>query len=62
MHVLLVVHVASNDQPSAVACSLASSHEDLHEVTLTFSCADLISHSVVPSTVSQGMDVRLEVR
>ena len=28
MHVLLDVHVASSDQQSAVACSIASSHEE----------------------------------
>ena len=60
MHVLLDVHVANNDQQSAVACSIASSHEDLHEVTSISSCADLNSQSVLPSTVSQGMDLCLE--
>ena len=39
MHVLLDIHVASNDQQSAVACSIASSHEDLHEMTSISSCA-----------------------
>ena len=62
MHVLLDVHVASDDQQSAVACSTASSREDLHEVTSISSCADLNSQSVVPSTVSQGMDLCLEFR
>ena len=52
MHVLLDVHVANNDQQSAVACSIASSHEDLRELTSTSSSADLNSQSVVPSTVS----------
>ena len=60
MHVLLDVHEASNDQQSAVACSIASSHEDLHEVTSISSCADLNSLCVVPSTVLQGMDLCLE--
>ena len=60
MHVFLDVHVASNDQQSAVACSIASSHEDLHEVTSISSCADLNTPSVVSSTVSQGMDLCLE--
>ena len=36
MHVLLDVHVANNDQQSAVAHGIASSHEDLHEVTSFF--------------------------
>ena len=62
MHVLLDVHVASNDQQSAVARSIASSHEDLHEVTSISSCADLNSQSVVPSSVSQRMDLCLEFR
>ena len=31
MCVLLDVHVASNDQQSVVACSIASSHEDLYK-------------------------------
>ena len=62
MHVLLDVHVANNDQPCAVACSIASSHEDFHEVTSTSSCADLNSQSVVPSTVSQRTDLGLEFR
>ena len=52
MNVLLDVHVASNDPPSAVAYSIASSHEHLDEVASTSSCADLNSESVVPSTVS----------
>ena len=56
MHVLLGVHVASNVEQSAVAGSIASSHEDVHEVTSISSCADLNSQSVVPSTVSQGME------
>ena len=41
--VLLDAHVANNDLQSAVACSTASSHEDLHVVTSTSSCADLNS-------------------
>ena len=60
MHVLLDVHVANNDQH--VECSIASSHEDIHEVTSSSSCADLNSQSVVPSTGSQGMDLCLEFR
>ena len=28
-----IVHAANNDQQNAVACSIASPHEDLHEVT-----------------------------
>ena len=47
MHVLLDVHVADNDQQNVVACSIASSREDLHEVTSTSSCAYLNSQSVV---------------
>ena len=62
MHVLLDVHVANNDGQSAVVCSIASSHEDLHEVASISSCADLNSQSVVLSTVSQGMDLSLEFR
>ena len=62
MHVLLDVDVASNDQQNAVACSIASSHEDLHEVTSISLCADPNSQSVVPSTVSQIMDLCLEFR
>ena len=53
MHVLLVVHVDNNDQQSAVACGIALSHEDLHEVSSVSSCADPNSQSVVPSTSSQ---------
>ena len=49
MHVLLDVYVANNDQQCAVACSKASSHEDLHEVTSISSCTDRNSQSVVPS-------------
>ena len=56
MHVLLDVHVARNDH-SAVAYTIAASHEDLHEVTSTTSCADMNTQGVVPSTVSQGMDL-----
>ena len=51
MHVLLGVHAANNDQQNAVACSIASSQEDLHEVTSISSCVDLNSQSVVPSNV-----------
>ena len=40
MHVILAVHAANNDQQSAVACSIASSHEDLHEITSISSCVD----------------------
>ena len=60
MHVFLDVHVANNDQQSVVACSIASSHEDLHEVTSISSCADPNSQNVFPSTGSQGMDLCLE--
>ena len=62
MHVLLDVHVANNDQQSAVACSIVLSHEDLHEVTSSSSCTDQNSQSVFPSTVSEGMDLCLEFR
>ena len=62
MHVLLDVHVANEDQQNAVARSIASSHEDLLEVTSISSCADPNSQNVVPSTVSQRMDLYLEFR
>ena len=60
MHVLLDVRDANNDQQSAVACGIASSHEDLHEVTSISSCADPNSQSVFPSIPSQGNDLYLE--
>ena len=60
MHVLPDVSAAINDQQSAVACSIASSHEDLHEMTSISSCDDMNSKSVVPSDVSQGTDLCLE--
>ena len=47
---LLDVHAVSKDQQSAVAYSIASSHEDIHEVMSVSSCADLTSQSAVPST------------
>ena len=53
MHVLLDVHAANNYQQSAVARSIASSHEDLHEVTSISSCADPNSQSAFPSTLTQ---------
>ena len=62
MHVLLDVHVASNEQQIVVACSIASSHGDLHEVTSISSCVDVNSQSVSPSIVAQRMDVRLGFR
>ena len=62
MHVFLDVHAINNDQQNAVACCIASSHEDLHEVTSNASCADLNSPSFIPSTVSQGMGLGLEFR
>ena len=62
MHVLLDIHVANNDQQNACACSTASTHEDLHEMTSISSCADLNSESVFPNSVSQGMDLCLEFR
>ena len=62
MHVLLDVHAASNDQPSAVACSIASSHEDLHEVTSIFSCVDLNSQCVFPSIALPRTDFCFEFR
>ena len=43
MHVLVDVHAGSNDQKSAFACGIASSYEDLHEVTSISSCVHLIS-------------------
>ena len=45
MHVLLDVHVASNDQRRALACSVASSHDDLHEVTSTSSYVKISTKS-----------------
>ena len=62
MHVLLDVHVANNDQQSAVACNIASSHEDLHEKTSISSLADPNSHKIVPNTVSPRTDLCLEFR
>ena len=62
MHVLLDVHATNNDQQNALACSIASSHEDLHEMTSISSCVDLNSQSVSPSVVSQRMDLCLEFR
>ena len=52
MDVLLDVHAASNVQQSAVACHIASSHEDLHAVASIPSRADPNSQDVVPSTLS----------
>ena len=60
MHVLLDVRVSNNDQQSAVACGIASSHEDLHEVTSISPCVDPKLQSVVPSTMSQRMDLCLD--
>ena len=40
MHVILDVHVASDNQQNAVTCSIAPSREDLQEVTSISSCAD----------------------
>ena len=51
--VFLDVHAARNDQQNAVACSTASSHEDLREVTSISSSVDLNSQSVFPNIVSQ---------
>ena len=62
MHVLLDVHVANNDQQSAVACCIASSHEDLREKTSISSRADPNSQSVVPNTVSPRTDLCLDIR
>ena len=45
-HVLLDVHATSIDQQNAVAYRIASSHEDLHEVTSISSCVDLNSQNV----------------
>ena len=42
---------------NAVACSIASSHEDPHEVTSISSRVDLNPQSVAPSIVSQRMDL-----
>ena len=58
----LDVHAASTDQWTAVARSIASSHDDPHEVTFISSCVDLNSCSVSPSIVSKRMDLCLEFR
>ena len=42
-----------NDQQNAVACSIALSFDDPHEVPSIPSCVDLNSQSVFPSIVSQ---------
>ena len=57
-----IVHAASNDQQNAVACSIASSHEDLHEVTSISSRVDVNSQSVPQGIVSQRMGLCLELR
>ena len=57
MSVLQDVHGANYDQHNAVACSIASSREDLHEVTSISSCADLNSKNVSPSIVPQRGDL-----
>ena len=53
MHVLLDVHATNDDQQHAVACSIALSFDDPHEVPSIPSCVDLNSQSVFPSIVSQ---------
>ena len=60
MRVLLDLHAANCGQQSAVACCIASSHEDLHGVTSISSCVDLNSQSVAPSIVSRrlGLEFR----
>ena len=60
MRVLLDVHAANNDQHNPVACSIASSREDLHEVTSISSCVDLKSHSAFPSICLAKNDLCLE--
>ena len=60
MHVLLDVHDAIDDQQRAGACSIASSHEDPHEVTSISSCVDLNSQNVSLNVVSLRMDLSLE--
>ena len=62
MNVLLDVHVASNDPPSAVAYSIASSHEHLDEVASISSSADPNSQIVFPSVALPGLDLYLEFR
>ena len=59
-HVLLDVHMADNDQQNAVACSIASSHEDLHFVKPISSYVDLNSQLFLPNIVSDKMDLCLE--
>ena len=60
--VFLDAHTARNDQQNAVACSTASSHEDLREVTSISSSVHLNSQSVFPNIVSQKMDLCLGFR
>ena len=57
--VLLDVHAANNDQRNAVACSIASSHGDLHGVTSISACVDLNSQSVVANIVTKNGLVHL---
>ena len=57
MNVFLDLHAASNAQQHAVACCIASSHEDLPAVASTSSFAGLHSQSIVPSTVSQRIPI-----
>ena len=52
----------NEDMHRVVACSTASSHEDLHEEASSPSRAYPNSQSVVPSTVPQGMNLCLEIR
>ena len=49
LRIFLDVHGVNNVPHCAVASSIASSHEDLHEVTSMSSCVDLNSQSLVPS-------------
>ena len=60
MRVLQDVREANNDQQNAVACGIASSHEDLHEGTSTSSCVVRNSKIFFRNTVSQRMDLCLE--
>ena len=45
LRIFLDVHEVNNVPHCAVASSIASSHEDLHEVTSMSSCVDLNSQS-----------------
>ena len=60
MKVFQNVHATNGNQKNAVARSIESPHEDLHEVTSISSYVDLNSQSVSACSVSQGMDLCLD--